>query len=73
MAYTYNPISWTFDLDSEWEFYSKSEIDNLLATLSSDLNALVANKLNKNWINWTFTSNDWRTITVIDGQIISIV
>lgn len=70
MAYSYNPITWQFDFDSTWEFYSKDEVDNMV----TNLNATIATKVPKNWVNWTFTSwTPTKTITVVDWQITSIV
>jgi len=69
MAYSYNPLTWQFDFSSEWEFYSKAEIDSIII----NQNAAIADKLTKNSKNWTFTTSDWKTITVVDGQITNIV
>lgn len=68
MAYSFNPLTWQFDINNDWDFYSKSEIDIIISNI---INQLVQ-KLSANSVNWTFTTTDWKTITVVWWQITNI-
>lgn len=68
MAYSFNPLTWQFDINNDWDFYSKSEVDIIISNI---INQLVQ-KLSANSVNWTFTTNDWKTITVVWWQITNI-
>ena len=62
MPYTLNPITGQMETDPSWNYYVRSEID-----------AALANKLDKNSVTNTFTTVDWKTVTVSQWRITSIV
>jgi len=66
-----NPYAWWIIPINDWEFYSKSEVDSLLAGLQNQIN----NKATATAISGTFLSANYpqKTITIVNWVVTSIV